>query len=96
MDNEELTKENALLKEEIEILKEKLKNYTAPKRSKKFYETHKEEIKQKVREYKEKTNYNSNIPKEKKKEYNRRAYLKKKEKIEDGNNEIKENEIIYE
>jgi len=91
MDNEELTKENALLKEEIEILKEKLKNYTAPKRSKKFYETHKEEIKQKVREYKEKTNYNSNIPKEKKKEYNRRAYLKKKEKIEDGNNEIKEN-----
>jgi hypothetical protein len=94
MDNEELTKENALLKEEIEILKEKLKNYTAPKRSKKFYETHKEEIKQKVREYKEKTNYNSNIPKEKKKEYNRRAYLKKKEKIEDGNNEIKENEII--
>jgi len=96
MDNKELTKENALLKEEIEILKEKLKNYTAPKRSKKFYETHKEEIKQKVREYKEKTNYNSNIPKEKKKEYNRRAYLKKKEKIEDGNNEIKENEIIYE
>jgi len=91
MDNKELTKENALLKEEIEILKEKLKNYTAPKRSKKFYETHKEEIKQKVREYKEKTNYNSNIPKEKKKEYNRRAYLKKKEKIEDGNNEIKEN-----
>ena len=94
MDNEELIKENALLKEEIEILKEKLKNYTAPKRSKKFYETHKEEIKQKVREYKEKTNYNSNIPKEKKKEYNRRAYLKKKEKIEDVNNEIKENEII--
>jgi len=91
MDNKELTKENALLKEEIEILKEKLKNYTAPKRSKKFYETHKEEIKQKVREYKEKTNYNSNIPKKKKKKYNRRAYLKKKEKIEDGNNEIKEN-----
>jgi hypothetical protein len=94
MDSEELIKENALLKEEIEILKEKLKNYTAPKRSKKFYEIHKEEIKQKVREYKEKTNYNSNIPKEKKKEYNRIAYLKKKEKIEDGNKEIKENEII--
>jgi len=37
MDSEELIKENALLKEEIEILKEKLKNYTAPKRSKKFY-----------------------------------------------------------
>jgi hypothetical protein len=92
MNNEELIKENLLLKDEIDLLKEKLKNYTAPKRSKKFYETHKEEIKQKVREYKEKTNYNSNIPTEKKKEYNKRAYLKKKEKKED--NEIKENEII--
>ena len=90
MNNEELIKENLLLKEEIDLLKEKLKNYTAPKRSKKFYETHKEEIKQKVREYKEKTNYNSNIPKEKKQEYNKRAYLKKKEKIEDNKNEIKE------
>jgi len=94
MNNEELIKENLLLKEEIDLLKEKLKNYTAPKRSKKFYETHKEEIKQKVREYKEKTNYNSNIPKEKKQEYNKRAYLKKKEKIEDNKNEIKENENI--
>ena len=94
MINEELIKENLLLKEEIDLLKEKLKNYTAPKRSKKFYETHKEEIKQKVREYKEKTNYNSNIPKEKKQEYNKRAYLKKKEKIEDNKNEIKENENI--
>jgi len=93
MNNEELIKENLLLKEEIDLLKEKLKNYTAPKRSKKFYETHKEEIKQKVREYKEKTNYNSNIPKEKKQEYNKRAYLKKKEKIEDNKNEIKENVI---
>jgi len=91
MNNEELIKENLLLKEEIDLLKEKLKNYTAPKRSKKFYETHKEEIKQKVREYKEKTNYNSNIPKGKKQEYNKRAYLKKKEKIEDNKNEIKEN-----
>ena len=91
MNNEELIKENLALRNEIETLKEKLKNYTAPKRSKKFYETHKEEIKQKVREYKEKTNYNSNIPKEKKQEYNKRAYLKKKEKIEDNKNEIKEN-----
>ena len=82
MNNEELIKENLALKDEIEILKEKLKNYTAPKRSKKFYEAHKEEIKQKVREYKEKTNYNLNLPKEKKQEYNKRAYLKKKGKIE--------------
>ena len=94
MNNEELIKENLALKDEIELLKEKLKNYTAPKRSKKFYETHKEEIKQKVREYKEKTNYNSNIPKEKKQEYNKRAYLKKKEQIENNKNEIKDNENI--
>ena len=94
MNNEELIKENLALKIEIETLKEKLKNYTAPKRSKKFYETHKEEIKQKVREYKEKTNYNSNIPKEKKQEYNKRAYLKKKEQIENNKNEIKDNENI--
>ncbi len=94
MNNEELIKENLALKNEIETLKEKLKNYTAPKRSKKFYETHKEEIKQKVREYKEKTNYNINIPKEKKQEYNKRAYLKKKEQIENNKNEIKDNENI--
>ena len=94
MNNEELIKENLALKDEIELLKEKLKNYTAPKRSKKFYETHKEEIKQKVREYKEKTNYNSNIPKEKKQEYNKRAYLKKKEQIENNKNEMKDNENI--
>jgi len=50
-----------LLEKENELLKEKLKNYTAPKRSKKFYENHKEEIKKKVREYKEKTNYNINM-----------------------------------
>jgi len=78
MNNEDLIKENQMLKEEIEILKAKLKNYTAPKRSKKFYENHKEEIKQKVKEYKEKTNYS--ISKEKKKEYNKIAYLKRKEK----------------
>jgi len=78
MNNEDKIK---LLEEEIEILKEKLKKYTAPKRSKIFYENHKEEIKQKAREYKEKTNYNTNIPKEKKKEYNKIAYQKKKEQM---------------
>jgi hypothetical protein len=40
---------------------------------KKYYESHKEEIKQRVREYKQKTNYDSNLPAEKKKEYNRTA-----------------------
>jgi hypothetical protein len=83
MENEIIT-----LKMEIEQLKRRnteledhLKKYTAPIRSKTFYQNHKEEIKQKAREYKEKTNYNANIPKEKKKEYNKIAYQKRKEKL---------------
>jgi hypothetical protein len=69
------------LEEEIETLKKKLKSYTAPPRSKTYYENHKEDIKQKVKEYKEKTNYVYEVPPEKKKEYARTAYLNKKEKI---------------
>ena len=45
-----------------------------------------EEIKQKVKEYKEKTNYK--ISDEKKKEYNRLAYLKRKEKNDSNNKEF--------
>jgi hypothetical protein len=41
----------------------------------------KEEHKQRVKEYKEKTNYSANLSSEKKKEYARRAYLNKKEKL---------------
>ena len=70
MNNEDKIK---LLEEENEILKEKLKKYTAPTRSKKFYENHKEEIQQKNKEYKEKTNYYTNLSPEKKKEYARTA-----------------------
>ena len=43
-----------LLEQENKELKEKLKKYTAPSRSKFFYENHKEEILQKNKEYKEK------------------------------------------
>jgi hypothetical protein len=64
--------------QELEIenqqLKEKLKSYTAPDRSKRFYENHKEEIKQRTREYKE------TLSQEKRKQYARTAYLNKKEK----------------
>ena len=90
MNNEDKIK---LLEEENEILKEKLKKYTAPPRSKKFYENHKEEIQQKNKEYKEKTNYYTNLSPEKKKEYARTAYLNKKEKLNKPN-EKKENESI--
>ena len=46
---------------------------------KKYYENHKEEIIKKVMEYKEK-NKDKKADPEKIKEYNRRAYLKRKEK----------------
>lgn len=61
-------------------LKTKLKKYTAPERNKVYYENHKEDIKKKTKEYKERTNYIYEVPPEKKKEYARTAYLNKKEK----------------
>jgi hypothetical protein len=74
---EELQKINKLqeekiiaLEEELEKTKEHLKKYTAPKRNKKFYENHKEELLQKMKE--------NPIPSEKRKEYNKKYYLKKK------------------
>ena len=76
---EKLIEENKLLKEKINKLTEHLKKYTAPCRNKKFYENHKEEIKKKVMEYKEKNKEKKQDP-EKIKEYNRRAYLKRKQK----------------
>jgi len=81
---EKLIEENKLLKEKINELTEHLKKYTAPKRNKKFYEIHKEEIIKKVMEYKEKNKDKKQDP-EKIKEYNRRAYLKRKEKNTENN-----------
>lgn len=73
MDNQsELLNKLKKLEEENEALKNKLKSYTAPSRSKTYYENHKEDIKQKVKEYKEKTNYIYEVTPEKKKEYARR------------------------
>jgi len=81
---EKLIEENKLLKEKINELTEHLKKYTAPKRNKKFYENHKEKIIKKVIEYKEKNKDKKSDP-EKIKEYNRRAYLKRKEKNTENN-----------
>ena len=72
MDIENIIKENSILKQEINLLKEHLKKYTAPSRSKTYYENHKEELLVKMKKY---------IPTpEKIKETNRKAYLKRKEK----------------
>ena len=70
----QLQEKNKELEEEIIQLKNKLKIYTAPIRNKKYYKNHKEEIIQQNKEYK------STLSIEKKKEYAKKAYLKKKEK----------------
>ena len=72
-----LRKENEDLKNKVVELEEKLQKYTAPSRSKIYYENHKDELLEKMKKYKQ-------TP-EQIKERNRKAYLKKKEKIEKDN-----------
>jgi len=69
-----LKEENEKIKSELQETKEHLKKYTAPSNMKKYY--------QKVKEYKEKNNYKPNIDIEKRKEYNKIAYQKRKDKLE--------------
>ena len=71
----ELAEENTKLKEELQATKEHLKKYTAPASRKEYYEKNKEVIKERVKNYKP-------TP-EQKKEYNRREYLKRKEKLKE-------------
>lgn len=80
----ELEKQNEQLKNELEETKVHLKKYTAPASSKKYYQEHKEEHKQRVREYKERTKYNNKYQPtaEQKKKWARTAYLNKKAKLE--------------
>ena len=86
--NKLLEEENKKLLDELIITKEHLKTYTAPSRSKTYYENHKEEITQKVKEYREKTNYIAPpVLPEIIKERNRKAYLKRKEKLQKVKNE---------
>ena len=59
--------------QELNDTKEHLKKYTAPSRSKTFYENHKEELLEKMKKY-------TPSP-EKIKEKNKKAYLKRKEKL---------------
>jgi len=73
-ENEMLKKENEELKNKVIELEEKLKKYTAPSRSKIYYENHKEELLEKMKKYKP-------TP-EQIKERNKKAYLKKKDKAE--------------
>ena len=74
MDKDEIIKQ---LRDENASLKEQLNKYLL--KNKNYYENNKEEHKKRVRDYQEKTNYKASP--EKQKEYARRAYLNKKEKI---------------
>ena len=64
---------------ELNETKEHLKKYTAPSRSKTYYENHKEELLEKMKN-------NSPTP-EQIKEKNRKAYLKRKEKLTQPNSD---------
>ena len=73
-----------LLKKEIDSLNDRLKKYTAPFRSKKYYHQHKDEILEKQKEYNKA--YMKGLDPEKIKEYNKRAYQKRKQKNQNDEN----------
>jgi hypothetical protein len=68
------------LEQELQETKDHLKKYTAPARTKTYYDNHKEDILNK--------NKNYQISPEKKKQYARQAYLNKKEKLKTKNENI--------
>ena len=85
MDNPEVIEKIKIYEEQISLLKTELNNtkehldkYT--NNTRRYYNSHKEEIKKKVKEYKERTNYI--VAKDVIKERNKRAYQKRKEKEE--------------
>ncbi len=70
-ENTKLKLEIVTLQKEIDLLKNRLSKYSNPDRNKKYYQTHKEELK--------KRNYKQTPPtKEQKKIYNKKYYEKKK------------------
>jgi hypothetical protein len=76
MDKDSRIKE---LEEENEKLKEHLKRYTAPSYKKAYYEKNKEKLLAKIK--------SNQVPPEKRKEYNKKSYLKRKEKIKENQND---------
>ena len=83
----EITIKNKLLEEELQKTKdeliqtkEHLKKYTAPSSRKEYYKKNKDYIKKRVKKYNEDKNYKPTP--EQKKEYNKQAYLRRKEKLQ--------------
>lgn len=84
MDIEQILKENEELKQENSLLKEKLEKYMY--QHKKYYESNKDVVIEKAKERLKKL---TEVNPEKIKEYRRNAYLKRKDKLKNG--EIKKN-----
>jgi hypothetical protein len=74
-----LKEENEKFKNELNETKEHLNKYLS--KNKTYYEKNKEKHIENVKKYKEDTNYTYKPTPEQKKEWARRAYLKKKEKL---------------
>ena len=80
-----LTEENIQLKEKLFHMEEELNNIKnqineSKIKTKQYYENNKEKIIERVKKYNKLNDYKADVTSEKKKEYNRNAYLKKKEK----------------
>jgi uncharacterized protein YkuJ len=89
MDNLEtiklLSEENKQLKERLFEIETELHNMktqidASKIKTKQYYENNKEKIIERVKEYNKNNHYKPIVTSEKKKEYNKIAYLKKKEK----------------
>lgn len=74
---DEIIKENLFLKNKIVELEEKIQKYTNNDSHKRYYEKHKETVKEKGKQYLQKLKEENP---EKLKEYRRTAYLKRKTK----------------
>lgn len=74
-----LREENDTLKNELIETKEQLNKYLS--KNKTYYEKNKEKHIENIKKYKEETNYTYKPTIEQKKEWARRAYLKKKAKL---------------
>ena len=74
VENESLRKENEHLKISLLSCQAHLKKYTAPERNKKYYEGHKEVLLEKMK--------SKPVPSEKRKEYNKKYYLNKKNALQ--------------
>lgn len=79
MSNEQLIQEIVALKEEIQQLKTQLEKYVNPRKT--YYENNKEYIKAQAKEGLKKLAQENP---DKLKEYRRRAYLKRKEKLNEN------------